>query len=264
MKKIYFTFALVLLTCTLAHASEFVLRVKRNGQFIVSASNQTQTNNVNTYRFYELFAGMTQVKVVDKLNGQVLFKNTVNIPDGMQVVAELDTYGTMTIVANNPLTVYNNNGGNWSNNVGTVNYGNGGYNNGNYGGGYYGGPYPNHNGNWGNNNHCGTPYPAYQGDGYYNQGQTANTQFNQFVTSLRAESFDSNRLQNAKVYATKVNLSAQQIKEIAATFTFDSNRLDWAKAAYNGCYDKQNYFLLRDSFTFASSYSDLQDYVSIQ
>lgn len=255
MKKIYFTFALVLLTCTLAHASEFILRVNRQGQFIVSASNQTQANTVNTYRFYELFGGMTQVKVVDKLNGQVLFKNNLNIPEGMQVIAELDAYGTMTIVANNPLTTYNNNGGwnNNNNNVGTVNYGN------NYGGGYYGGSYPNTN-----NNHCGTPHPGYQGDGYYNQGQLANNQFNQFVASMKAESFDSNRLKNAKVYAAKMNLSAQQIKEIAATFTFDSNRLDWAKAAYSSCYDKGNYFLLRDSFTFASSYNDLQDYVSIQ
>jgi len=201
------------------------------------------------YQFYNLYSGTTQVKVVDKLNGQVIFKNFLNIPEGVQLVAELDSYGTMTIVANNPLGYTNG----WNNgNVGTVNYGN----NGN---GYYGGNYP-------NNNHCGTPYPGtYQGDGYYNQGQTANNQyFNQFVSSLRSESFDSNRLQNAKVYASKVNLSAKQVKEIAATFTFDSNRLDWAKAAYSSCYDKENYFLLRDAFTFSSSYSDLQDYISIQ
>ena len=248
MKKIYFTFALVLLTCTLAHASELLLRVNRKGQFIVSASNQTQTNNYNTYQFYNLYGGTTQVKVVDKGNGQVIFKNNLTIPEGYQLIAELDYYGTLTIVANNPIAS-NNNGG-WNNNVGTINYGNTG--NGNYGGGYQ-------------NNHCGT-YPSYQGDGYYNQGQSANNNnyFNQFLTSLKSESFDSNRLQNAKVYASKTNLSANQIKDIAATFTFDSNRLDWAKAAYNSCYDKGNYFLLRETFTFASNYSDLQDYISAQ
>ena len=245
MKKLYFTFALVLFTCTFANASELLLRVNRKGQFIVSASNQTQTNNFNTYQFYNLYGGTTQVKVVDKLNGQVIFKNNLNIPEGYQLIAELDIYGTMTIVANNPLA--NSNGG-WSNNVGSINYGN-------TGNVHYGGAYQ--------NNHCGT-HPNYQGDGYYNQGQSTNNYFNQFVTSLRAESFDSNRLQNAKVYASKTNLSANQIKEIAATFTFDSNRLDWAKAAYNNCYDKGNYFLLRETFTFSSSYSDLQDYISIQ
>lgn len=253
MKKIYFTFALVLFACTLAHASEFILRINRKGTFIVSASSQTQTNNVNTYQFYNLYGGTTQVRVVDKQTGQVIFKNNLNIPDGVQVVAELDYYGTMTILANNPLGYTNGNGG-WNDNIGTVNYGNG--NN-----GYYGGSYPNYPNN---GNHCGTPYPGtYQGDGYYNQGQGANNQyFNQFVASLKAESFDSNRLQNAKVYASKMNLSAKQIKEIAATFTFDSNRLDWAKAAYSSCYDKENYFLLRETFTFSSSYSDLQDYIS--
>lgn len=245
MKKIYFTFALVLLTCTLAQASELVLRVNRKGQFIVSASNQTQTNNYNTYQFYNLYGGNTQVKVIDKLNGQVIFKNYLNIPEGYQLIADLDHFGTMTIVASNPLVSSN---GGWNNTIGTINYGNNG--NGNYGGTHQ-------------NNHCGTS-PNYQGDGYYNQGQNTNNYFNQFVTSLRSESFDSNRLQNAKVYASKTNLSANQIKEIAATFTFDSNRLDWAKAAYSSCYDKGNYFLLRESFTFSSSYSELQDYISVQ
>ncbi|WP_341905449.1 DUF4476 domain-containing protein [Fluviicola taffensis] len=246
MKKIYFTFALVLFTCTLAHASELLLRVNRKGLFIVSASSQTQTNNYNTYQFYNLYGGTTQVKVVDKANGQVIFKNNVNIPEGYQLIAELDYYGTLTIVSNNPTASYNN--GSWNDNVGTINYGNNG--NGNYGSGYQ-------------NNHCGT-HPNYQGDGYYNQGQTANNNnyFNQFLASLKSESFDSNRLQNAKVYASKTNLSANQIKEIAATFTFDSNRLDWAKAAYTNCYDKGNYFLLRDTFTFSSNYSELQDYIS--
>ena len=90
MRNIYFTFALVLFTCTLAHASELLLRVNRKGQFIVSASNQTQTNNYNTYQFYNLYGGTTQVKVVDKLNGQVIFKNNLNIPEGYQLIAELD------------------------------------------------------------------------------------------------------------------------------------------------------------------------------
>lgn len=256
MKNLYFTFALVLIGSTLAHGSELILRVNRNGQHIVSASNQTQTNNYNTYQFYNLLGGNTQVKVVDKYNGQVIFKNNLLIPEGYQVIAELDAYGNMTITGNNPI-VTNNNGG-WTGNggnVGTINYGNNG--NGNV------------NVNHGHGNHCGTTYPNYpngnNGNGWNNPGPNTNAvYFSQFVSSLKAESFDSNRLQNAKVYAAKTNLSASQIKEIAATFTFDSNRLDWAKAAYGACYDKGNYFLLRDTFTFASNYSALQDYISLQ
>ncbi|MNK10459.1 hypothetical protein D3C87_284830 [compost metagenome] len=246
MKNLYFTFALVLIGSTLAHGSELILRVKRNGQHIVSASNQTQTNNYNTYQFYNLLGGNTQVKVVDKYNGQVIFKNNLLIPDGYQITAELDAFGNMTIVGNTPIVSTN---GGWTGNVGTIDYGNTG--NGNYGGhGHHG-------------NHCGT-YPN-GGNGGYNPGQNTNAvYFSQFVSSLKAESFDSSRLQNAKVYASKVNLSASQIKEIAATFTFDTNRLDWAKAAYGACYDKGNYFLLRDTFTFSSNYSELQDYISIQ
>jgi hypothetical protein len=241
MKNIYFTFALVVLTSTLGHASEFILRVQGNGQFIVSASNQTQTNNYNTYQFYNLYGGATPIKVVNKWNNQVIFKNTVSIPNESQVIAELDLYGNMTILSTNPLAGSQNN---WTGNVGSVNYGNNNY------------------GTTNSGNHCGTP-PANQGG--YNQGQTSNNNyFDQFLSSMKNESFDSNRLQNAKVYASKMSLSSNQIKEIAATFTFDSNRLDWAKSAYSSCYDKGNYFLLQKTFTFSSNYSELQNFISTQ
>ena len=57
-------------------------------------------------------------------------------------------------------------------------------------------------------------------------------------------------------------MQAQQISEIAATFTFDSYRLDFAKAAYANCYDKANYFLLKNTFTFTSYYNDLIESVN--
>ncbi|AEA44392.1 DUF4476 domain-containing protein [Fluviicola taffensis] len=234
MKNFYITFALVLLTSTLGHASEFILRVQGNGQYIVSASNQTQTNTYNTYQFYNLYGGSTQVKVVSKWNKQIIFKNTVSIPNESQVVAELDPYGNMTIISTNPLS---NSSNGWGENVGSVNYGNSG-------------------------NHCGTV--SNNQNGYYQGQNTSNVYFNQFLSTLKNESFDSNRLKNAKVYAANTNLSANQIKEIASTFTFDSNRLDWAKSAYSSCFDKGNYFLLQNTFTFSSNYSDLQSFISTQ
>lgn len=250
MKNLYLTFALVLIGSTLAHGSELILRVYRNGEHIVSVSSQTQTNNNNTYQFYNLYGGSTPIKVVDKYSGKIIFKNNLNIPEGYQMTADLDAYGNMTVVSTNPIAGNNNGGWSTNGNVGTINYGN----NGNYGG----------NGNTYPCNNCGTTYPN-NGGGYNNQGQnTNNMYFNQFLSSLKAESFDNNRLQNAKVYASKMTLTAQQIKEVAATFTFDSNRLDWAKAAYSACTDKANYFLLRETFTFASNYKSLQDYISVQ
>ena len=78
---------------------------------------------------------------------------------------------------------------------------------------------------------------------------------------LKDDSFDSGKLDKAKKYIDKTTLSASQITEINTKFSFDASKLEWAKYAYSKCYDKQNYFLLKPSFTFSTSYSDLEDYI---
>lgn len=226
MKKYYILLVLASILNGFVFAADFTLRVKRNEQVVVTASSQTQTNNTNNFQFYNLPGGYTTVKVVDKWTGQVLFNNNVNIPADYKVYAELDQFGNMNIISSTPL--YTNN-----NQVGTVTYNNQG----------------NGHNHWNN--------------GWNNQYHNVNNQyFNQFVQILKDESFDSNRLKTAKDYVSKTPMTAQQIAQIAATFTFDSYRLEWAKTAYTNCLDKGNYFLLKSSFTFTSYYNDLIDYTS--
>lgn len=131
------------------------------------------------------------------------------------------------------------------------------------------GTYPPNNNPWGNQG--GQYYPNYPNGNYGNQGNYPpnypnnygdNQYFNQFLTILRKESFDSNRLKMATNYVNQRQLSAQQIKQIAKLFDFDSNRLQFAKDAYDNCYDQYNYFLLRDVFTFASNYNSLITYTN--
>lgn len=85
--------------------------------------------------------------------------------------------------------------------------------------------------------------------------------FTEFLNQLKKESFDSSKLEKAKTYSSKTLLTAAEITEICKLFSFDSNRLDWAKYAYTNCSDKQNYFLLKPTFSFASSYSELEKYI---
>ncbi len=99
-----------------------------------------------------------------------------------------------------------------------------------------------------------------------NQNSTVNNQYNQqmftqFLNSLDKESFDSKKLDKAKKYIDKGNLNASQITDIAKKFSFDSNRLDWAKYAYTKCNDKANYFILKEVFSFSSSYDELEEYM---
>ncbi len=213
-------------------ASELYLKVNRTGNFQVSVGSQLQTNSTLIYRYFDLYAGNTPIIVTDLSSNSIVFNNYVNLGSNMRTVAELDAYGNMTILQNIPISVSN-----WytTQTVGTV---------------------INNPGTYGSN-----PYGngANNGGGYYDPNNDAS--FNEFLTYLDGQAFDSNKLTEAKNYASKSNLSAQQIKSITQKFTFDSNRLDFAKAAYTNCRDKANYFVLKSAFQFSSSYSDLEEYM---
>lgn len=227
MKTLYTFLVLFLGFSITATASEFYLKVNRSGNFQVSAGGQLQTNSTLTYRFFDLPAGNTQVIVTDLGTNAIVFNNYVMLGNNQRAVAELDNFGTMTVLQNVNISVTN-----WytTQTVGTVVNNGGGNGNPNTGGGH------------------GTVYDP-------------NASFQQFLTFLQSQSFDSNKLVEAKKYAAASSLSAQQIKEIAAKFTFDDSRLEFAKAAYTTCWDKANYFLLKSAFSFSSNYDELQDYI---
>jgi len=211
-------------------AAEYFLKINRSGNFQVSIGGQVQTNSTQVYRFFDLNFGNSQVTVTDVNTNSILFNNYVQLSMNTRTVAELDMYGNMSIVQNLPISVNN-----WYNTqiVGTVTN--------NTGGGY------------GNPTHGG-------GIINVNDPQTE-AGFQQFLTFLDSQSFDSGKLEESKKYVALSNLSAQQISQIAKKFTYDSSRLEFAKAAYSTCRDKANYFLLKSTFSFSSSYSDLEEYI---
>jgi len=245
MKKMYFL-AVILLTTQFSFGAELFVRVMRSGSHIATVYNQTQTNSTNIFRFYELPGGNTMLQISDQQSGYNVFNNYLNIGANQRVVAELDYNGNLNIIQTIAINTTN-----WyTSTTGNVVYNpnpNNGYPNGNYPtNGYPNGGYPNNG--YPNGANCGPD----------------NATFQQFLSVLDNEPFDSNKLTTAKAYANKTNLSAQQISDISRKFTFDSNRLDWAKAAYAKCYDKANYFLLKSTFTFSSNYSALEEYIEGQ
>lgn len=227
MKKLYYLLVLVLIS-TFTFASDLFLRVNRNQEVVVELNNQKQTNKTNNFQFFNISTGNAFLKVYDRWNGFIVFQGNITIPHNTQVNAEIDPYGNFRIINSVPYANYPNNGG---------------YNQG-YGTNYpkgYGGKKKGKYGNYGNN--------------------TNQQYFNQFLQIIRNESFDNNRLKTAKQYAMQNKLYAEQIAQIAATFSFDSNRLDFAKAAYNNCIDKGNYFLLQPTFSFSSNYNNLMKWI---
>lgn len=103
-----------------------------------------------------------------------------------------------------------------------------------------------------NDPYTGNPYPGYTGN---------NSAYLQFLSSFKSESMDSNKLKMAKNYVSSNTLTAEQIATISKGFSFDNNRLEFAKHAYTNCYDKNNYFMLKETFSFSSNYNALLKHI---
>ena len=78
------------------------------------------------------------------------------------------------------------------------------------------------------------------------------------------KSFDSDRLEAAKEIVRHNWVSARQIASICRLFTFDSNRLEFAKYAYRYCIDKNKYYAIYEVFDFDSSKQELNEYIQQQ
>lgn len=226
--KTFYIFLLVMMGVISANAGELFVRVNANGKYIAKIYNQSQENINNTFRFFDVPNGKTNLVVQNTMNGKVLYNGYVQVGINERVVTEINNYGILSIVQRIQINVIN-----WyTSNSGT--YGNGGYGNNGYGN---------------------------IGHGNYGNGGVNNQNFNQFLMLMDGEAMDSNRLTMAKNYADAQGLRVEQIRQIMLKLTFDSNRLDFAKTAYANCLDRANYVLLKDAFTMTSNYNALMKYI---
>ncbi len=85
--------------------------------------------------------------------------------------------------------------------------------------------------------------------------------FNAALNTITQQSFEDTRLKTAKQVITVNCLNVDQIIQIANTFSFEDNKLNFAKYAYDFCTEPRNYFKLNGIFTFSSNVDDLSDYV---
>lgn len=85
--------------------------------------------------------------------------------------------------------------------------------------------------------------------------------FDDAVRVISDENFDEKRLSIAKRIITDNPMSTRQIVGICKLFTFESNRLEFAKYAYPHCVDANNYFLVDEVFTFKSSKEELYNFI---
>jgi hypothetical protein len=87
------------------------------------------------------------------------------------------------------------------------------------------------------------------------------TSFNNAKNSINSKSFEDSKLTLAKQVTKSNCMTAAQIKEVMGLFSFEETKLDFAKYAYDFCYNQGNYYEVNDGFGFESTIEELNQYL---
>ncbi|MBK8848111.1 MAG: DUF4476 domain-containing protein [Bacteroidetes bacterium] len=224
-------FILVLITISIAAQanhllSSFAIRTNDNSLISISIDKGPFTNYSRKHLLTGIPAGYRQVTVY-KIRPQhaprLVFNQMVYVEQASEMSTVLRGFQNLQVVAVIPNTVVIDNG-------------------------YYG-----YNGN---------------GGGYNNQQVCASqcymsdTQFEDLRRTVCNQNFDDTKLSIA-LAALRINkISSRQVAILMREFTFESNRLAFAKSAYQSTVDRENYFMVNNEFTFSSSINELNEYIN--
>ncbi|MFM7310809.1 MAG: DUF4476 domain-containing protein, partial [Flavobacteriales bacterium] len=87
------------------------------------------------------------------------------------------------------------------------------------------------------------------------------TSFNSAKGSINSKSFEDSKLTLAKQVAKSNCMTAAQVKDVMGLFAFEETKLEFAKYAYDYCYNQGNYYEVNDAFDFESTIEDLNEYL---
>jgi Domain of unknown function (DUF4476) len=82
--------------------------------------------------------------------------------------------------------------------------------------------------------------------------------------TINESSFDDTKLSTAKSIASSNCLTCDQITQICNLFSFEENKLAFAKFAYKFTTDPKNYFKVNNVFSFSSSKEELNEFIQGQ
>jgi hypothetical protein len=86
-------------------------------------------------------------------------------------------------------------------------------------------------------------------------------EFDQFKQTINNGGFENTKLVMAKQTISDNYFTAAQVKEMLGLFSFESSKLEIAKAAYRNSIDKSNYFIVSDALVFSSSKEELAKFL---
>ena len=100
-----------------------------------------------------------------------------------------------------------------------------------------------------------------RGNGFSNRGYNGSNSFLALKDAIARASFDSDKLLIANQFIKHNTISAKEVADVMRLLTYESNKLEFAKNAYEACYDKENYFLVNQAFTYSSSIRQLNAFI---
>lgn len=80
--------------------------------------------------------------------------------------------------------------------------------------------------------------------------------------SIESKTFSDSRMTVAKQITKGNCLSADQVRDVTRLFDFESGKLEYAKFAYDYCYDQGNYYKVNDAFEFEMSIDELDEHIN--
>lgn len=87
------------------------------------------------------------------------------------------------------------------------------------------------------------------------------TDFASAKKSISSKSFAEDKITLAKQVLRSNCVSTDQVVEVMGLFTFEENKLEFAKMAYSKTVDNQNYYKVNDAFTYSSSIDELNEFL---
>jgi len=245
MKTLFtFLFAIAIASSTFLKSApaEFNLRMLDNIPIVLVFENTRFDDNTSLYHIGNISHGNKFIEVFSVFRAhpnsapqyRLIYRGTVYLRPNHITYAEINRHNIFRIVSREPLRNAYVQGG----------HGNqGGY--GNHSG------YGSH-GNYGNHGNHG---------GYSNHSSMDYGSFMHLKTMMYDASFDSRRLELGKYAVSRNRLTSVQILELTRLFSFESNKLDFAKFAYQYVVDPGSYFIVSEAFSFNSSRRALFNFI---
>lgn len=104
------------------------------------------------------------------------------------------------------------------------------------------------------------PLPGYTGP-IGCEGPMSPAAFSDAKQSIDGKSFSDSKMRVAKQIARSNCMLTSQVHQIMQLFSFETDKLEFAKFAYDYTYDRGNYYKVNDVFSFENTIKELETYL---